>query len=193
MTISIQAIISVFDRVQRLEPHLRISLAAVRETAYQAINDVWMNYSWASGDDIEGDHDFQVWSAVHAAQRVLTKQFDDVVVSLIENLQNQASLDSEVEDSERRELSMQLYGHYETLQKQLKQLVHQRDIDAATVDAANLSCARVLAVKVAPLKKPRLKQIAKSAIDSALAASLLARRVAVVKDQPPTMGDAELQ
>jgi methionyl-tRNA synthetase len=182
-------IIAMADRVLRIEPQLRIALDVVRQTAHDAIQDVWRNIAYRS-TALENDHDFQVWAAVHAANRVFVQQLDNVVAKIADNLQNQANLTSDVEDSERRELSLELYREYESLKTQLVDLVNQRDVDLATVDAANLSCARVLRIKVCSLQDARLKQIAQSAVDCALAASHLARRVAVVKEHPPTMADA---
>jgi hypothetical protein len=48
----------------------------------------------------------------------------------------------------------------------------------------------VLRIKVCSLEDSRLKQIAQSAVDCALSACHLARRIAVVKDHPPTLADA---
>lgn len=183
-------IIAMADRVLRIEPQLRLALAAVRQTAHDAIQDVWRNLAWRTNMVLEADAEFQVWAAVHAAKRVLAEQLDTVVASIAENLENQANLTSDVEDSERRELSLELYRQYELLKTQLLELAAQSDVDLATVDAANLSCARVLRIKVCSLQDSRLKQIAQSAVDCALSASHLARRIAVVKDHPPTLADA---
>jgi hypothetical protein len=186
-------ILALADRVLVIEPQLRTALAAVRLASHLAISDVWTNLAWRLDYPLEEDNDFRIWAAIHQAQKVLSAEVDKVVAAIAANLEAQSHLDSDVEDSERRELSLQLYREYEKLRQQLIVLVQRRDNDQNTVDAADLSCARVLRLKVRPYKEQdeRLLEIAQSAVDTALAVSHLAKRVAVVKAQPQTLAEAD--
>lgn len=186
-------ILALADRVLVVEPQLRVALTAVRTASHIAISDVWTNLAWRLDTALEEDNDFRIWASVHQAVKVLNVEVDKVVNAIAANLQAQSRLDSDVEDSERRELSLPLYREYETLRRQLIVLVERRDADEKTVDAADLSCARVLRLKVRPFKEQdeRLLELAQSAVDTALAVQHLAKRVAVVRSQPLTMAEAD--
>lgn len=189
--VTTQTILAMVDRVTRIEPALRDTVFAVRQVSFEAVNDVWRNLAWMTSCRLVGDPDFVAWSAAHAANRVMQSKFDAALSELAECMQNIKRMDDEIEESERRELSLQYYRQFEQLKSELIKLVGERDCQCELVDAADLSCAQLLRIKVCSLKDSRLKQIARSAIDSALAAKHLARRLAVVKDHPPTLGDAD--
>jgi hypothetical protein len=80
---------------------------------------------------------------------------------------------------------------FRTLREQLAVELSKLDGVATATDQANLTAAKWLVERFRPLehKKPRLKEIARSAVRTCTAVSMLAERVQVVKNHPSTMGD----
>jgi len=56
--VNTQAILAMVDRVSRIEPQLRHTLAAVRQVCFYAVNDVWRNLAWTTSCRLEQDADF---------------------------------------------------------------------------------------------------------------------------------------
>ena len=71
-----------FDRVSMLEPQLRDTLSAVRESAQQAVHDCFMNYGWKSGAIFTDDADYRLWDTARRTHRDYNQRLTGLVAKL---------------------------------------------------------------------------------------------------------------
>lgn len=178
------------DRVLRIEPQLRETLALARSTRRAAIDDCFRNLSWSAQIALENDEDYIAWLTAVRADVVGARKLDDLLGKLVETQSGMLCMNGEVEDSERRELSMTFYRDFHSLRKELPGAVNERDAEEAALDGASLDAAKAVRRKLSKLRDRRLSQIGASAVETARAVILLAKRIQVVKEHPPTMADA---
>lgn len=182
--------LGMVDRVLRIEPQLRETLVLARATRRAAIDDCFRNLSWSGKVQIESDPDYIAWLASTRADMVGARAVDELLGKLVETQTGMQSMNSEVEDAERRELSRHFYLEFRSLRNELLTALAKREAEEAAFDAESLRIAGAVRSKLSKLGDRRMRQIGASAVDTARAVSLLARRIQVVKDHPPTMADA---
>lgn len=197
MTQDMTTIFASVDRVSRIEPALRSALALTGQCVTTAIKDVFEALSF-DGLDLSSDYAYVQWcelSAIHSASQ---ESLDQAARELGDNIAEQRRMDHEIEDQERREISMELYGRFETLKADLAIRFAQVEATRAHFAREVVSIGRLLRLKAREQTSDRERQaylalLAQSALDCAQAHESLFKRVAVVMAAPMREEDAFYQ
>lgn len=197
MTQDITVILATVDRVSRIEPALRNALALTGQCVTTAIQDVFEALSF-DGLDLSSDCAYAQWSELSASQSASEASLIELARKLGDNIAEQRRMDQEIEDQERREISLDLYGRFETLKADLATRFVQVEATRAHFAREVVSIGRLLRLKAREETRDRerfeyLALLAQSALDCAQAHESLFKRVAVVKSAPMREEDALYQ
>ena len=150
----------VRDRVQLLEPQLRDTLQAVRVLRSKALDECFQNLLWSEFSSAESNRVYLHWCWLSSRYRARHLECVSAVLR-----------DGAFPDR---------------VKTQANQLWADFDSNETEFDRGCLKVARELQ-PIVKASNPRLKQLGKSAADTARAVILLTSRIQVVKDHPPTL------
>lgn len=155
--------LEMVDPVLFLEPTLRQTLAAARQTVTNALNEGWVLWGNATGQYPRANATYQSWSSATVAVREAESQVTKICALHHEQKDNHDAL----------------YG----LRDQLEVAFATLEAAQATLDQACLTCAAEVRSLLNPLNRtvPRSTAVGKSAVEVCRAVILLAKRVQVVK------------
>jgi len=197
MTQDMSDILATVDRVSRIEPALRNALALTGQCVTTAIRDVFEALT-LDGLDLSSDSAYAQWTELSAMHSASQDSLDQAARELGDNIAEQRRMDQEVEDQERREISLELYGRFETVKADLAIRFAQAEAARANFAREVVSIGRLLRLKAREETKDRerfeyLALLAQSALDCAQAHESLFKRVAVVKAAPMRLEDTLYQ